>query len=312
MPILRLNAGPAGLVLHGSPASALSAIRTAAPGTGPVIVMIHGFKYDPDCTACSPHSTIFAHTAHPDHPGQVQWMRHMGFGTGDPNEGLAIAFGWRARGNLWRAERSARAAGQHLARVIRDIKARAPERPIHVISHSMGSEVTFEALHALPAHSVQRVVTLTGASFVSRAMVAMQTPAGRCAELINVTSRENDVFDYFYERMMTPPASADRAMGTGIALPNAVTLQLDCAQSLALLPRFGGYVAAPARRVCHWSGYTRPGALRFYARALRTPEAVPLAALKRELPDRSAPRWSRIFALPTVRLPLPTARKTAT
>lgn len=309
MPILRLNAGPDGLSLHGSPASALSSVRTAATGTGPVVIMIHGFKYDPGGIHRSPHATIFA--LNPDPAAQIQWMRHMGFGMGAPDEGLAIAFGWRARGTIWRAERAARAAGQHLARVIALIRARAPQRPVHVVTHSMGSEVIFEALHALPAGSVDRIVTLTGASYASRAVGAMQTNAGRSAELINVTSRENDLFDFLYERLMVPTVRGDWAMGRGLDLPNAVTVQLDCAHTLGLLPRFGGHIAAPRRRICHWSGYTRPGALRFYAHALRHPQAVPLSGLQNALPAQTAPRWSRMFARPQVVLPMLSAQKNA-
>ncbi|MFL4471894.1 DUF726 domain-containing protein [Tateyamaria armeniaca] len=311
MPILRLNAGPDGLALHGSPAAAVPVIRGAADGAGPVIVLIHGFKYDPADTTCSPHTLIFGTAPHHHKPGNVQWLRHLGFGTGDADEGLAIAFGWRARGNLWRAERSARAAGRHLANVITLIRHRAPDRPIHVISHSMGSEVIFEALNALPPHAIQRIITLSGATYASRAMSAMQSGAGQTAELFNVTSRENDVFDFMYERLTAPPLRGDRAMGNGVDLPNAVNIQLDCPRTLAALTRFGGHIAAPCRRMCHWSGYTRPGVLRFYGQALRHPECVRLEDMRQVLPGLPAPRWSRMFARPSFALALPMAQKTA-
>ncbi|WP_299146230.1 DUF726 domain-containing protein [uncultured Tateyamaria sp.] len=311
MPILRLNAGPEGLRLHGSPASARSALATAACGTGPMIIMVHGFKYDPDAVRFSPHTSIFAHAKHPDRDGDVQWLRHLGFGAGNPDEGLAVAFGWRARGNLWRAVRSAHAAGRHIAEVIADLHRRAPQRPIHVITHSMGSEIIFEALQTLPAHSVQRIITLTGASYASRAQQAMTTAAGHTAELINITSRENDLFDFAFERLIPAPHPKDRAMSAGLTLSNAVTVQLDCLRTLSLLAGFGGHIAPPQRRVCHWSGYTRPGVMRFYAHALRRPDAVPLEALRLVLPATTAPRWSRIFARPTLSLPLPSAHKTA-
>lgn len=311
MPILRLNAGPRGLGLFGSPASAMNAIKSAALGPGPVIIMIHGFKYEPDRGAHCPHTTIFAGTAQPFAQDDVQWMRHMGFGTGDPNEGLAIAFAWPARGNLWDAKRAAQSAGQLLERVIATVRSRAPHRPIHLVSHSMGSEVVFEALHKLPSRSVDRIVTLTGASYKGRAIAAMQTEAGCSAELINVTSRENDLFDFMYERLITPDLPRDCAMGRGIDLPNAVTLQLDCTRTLDLLARFGGHISKPKRRICRWSGYTRPGALRFYARAIRQSEAVPLAALRQALPPDRDPRWLRMFSPPRINLPLLTNQKTA-
>jgi len=311
MPILRLNAGPGGLIVHGSPAAALPTVRTAARGTGPVMVLIHGFKYDPEDTAFSPHTSIFGTEMHHHKDGNVQWLRHLGFCSGNSDEGLAIAFAWRARGNLWRAERAARVAGQHLAEVIALIRRAAPRRPVHVISHSMGSEVVFEALQNLPAHAVQRIIALSGASYASRATAAMQSRAGRTAELFNIISRENDVFDFMYERLIAPPSAGDRAMGMGLELPNVANLQLDCAHTLAALTRFGGHVAPPARRMCHWSGYTRPGALRFYAHVLRNPPAVALCALQQVLPVALAPRWSRMFAPPKLTLALPMAQKPA-
>lgn len=311
MPILRLNAGPHGLVLHGSPAPAMPAIRGAARGTGPVMILIHGFKYDPACPRVSPHSSIFATPPQKDGCGGMSWLSHLGFGSGDTGEGLAIAFGWRARGNLWRAARSARAAGRHLSDLIRTIRRRAPQRAIHVITHSMGSEVIFEAMQTLPAGVIGRIITLSGASYASRASHAMQTAAGRTAELFNITSRENDVFDFMYERLIAPPVRGDGAMGIGIVLPNVVNIQLDCPLTLAVLARLGAQIAPSGRRICHWSSYTRPGVLPFYARALRTPAAAPLVAMQQMLPEAAAPRWSRMFIPPMLTLTLPILQKSA-
>lgn len=311
MPILRLNAGPDGLALHGSPAPARPALRSAAAGKGPVIILIHGFKYDPSASHFCPHSRIFGRTPHPESTHHTQWLRALGFACGHANEGLAIAYGWRARGNIWRAQRSALAAGVALADAIRTIREIAPHRPIHAITHSMGSEVAFEALHHLPAHAVQRIVAITGASYASVVRAAMETPAGRTAELLNVTSRENDVFDAMFEHLIARKTPNDRAMGSGLELPNAVTLQLDCQKTLAALTRFGGYIHAPKRRVCHWSGYTRPGALQFYARALRHSDDVMLHALQDALPGASSPRWSRMFAMPQFPTHLLGSQKTA-
>ncbi|MEM8693546.1 MAG: alpha/beta hydrolase [Pseudomonadota bacterium] len=294
MPILRLNAGENGLVLHGSPAAPLPAIISAARGTGPVIVMIHGFKYDPDHLSCDPHATIFARQPHPGRTDKVPWPRHLGFGMGHEDEGLAIAFGWRARGNIWRAQRSASAAGRHLAEVIDLIRSVAPRRAIHLISHSMGSEVVFDALHALPARSVDRIIALTGASYQRRATEAMQTDAGRSAELINVLTRENDLFDALFECIM-PAGAQDKAMGSGLDLPNAVNLQLDCHTTLDHLSDLGAPIAASQRICCHWSGYTRPGALRFYNAALRDVKRLSLPRLHAGVPNGLDPRWSRFL-----------------
>lgn len=310
MPVLRLNAGSNGLILHRSPAPALPTLRNAARGNGPIIILIHGFKYDPQLPAYCPHSRLFGLEKHPN-GARSAWLHPLGFASGDANEGLAIAFGWPARGNLWQAQASARSAGRVLAQAIQDIRAIAPDRPVHAITHSMGSEVIFEALHHLPACAVQRIVAITGASFASVARSAMETQAGRAAELLNIISRENDLFDLMFERLMPPNAPMDRAMGCGIDLGHVANIQLDCPKTLAALTRFGGHINAPERRVCHWSGYTRPGALDFYARALRDAGHVPLAALKAALPPMPAPRWSRIFAAPQIPSYLPARQKTA-
>lgn len=311
MPILRLNADAQGLSLHKSPASASSAIRQAALTTGPVVVMLHGFKYDHTRTSTCPHSIIFGPGAHPDFPHLVQWPRHLGFGAGDPDEGLAIAFGWRARGNIWRAARTARAAGRQLAQVIRTLKQIQPDRPLHIISHSMGSEVAFSALHHLHAGDVDRIIALSAASYRTDVKSAMTTPAGAAANLINVISRENDVFDFMYERLMRPPAPGDVVMGEGLDLPQAINIQLDCNDTLAHLAAIGAPIGAPQATFCHWSSYTRPGALRLYNAILRRPERFSLARLRAGLPDKVAPRYSRLIPWPGLRLPLPAWQKAA-
>ncbi|MEM6372580.1 MAG: hypothetical protein AAF727_07350, partial [Pseudomonadota bacterium] len=157
---------------------------------------------------------------------------------------------------------------------------------------------------------VQRIITLSGASYVSRAVRALQTPAGRAANLLNIGSRENDVFDFLFEQLIDPPVPGDGAIGDGINLPNVVNIELDCPHTLNALTEFGGYVAPPRRRMCHWSGYTRPGALRFYAHALRNPEQISLGALQRAVPQTAAPRWSRMFAPPKLPMTLPMPQKT--
>ncbi len=312
MPILRLNATNAGVSLDGSPASAWASIRHAAThGTGPVIIMVHGFKYDPECASCSPHETIFGRASSHDSAHIAQWPRPLGFSTEQPDQGLGIAFGWRARGDLWSAQRSAHSAGRHLARVITHLHKVAPQRPIHAITHSMGSEVVFKALHHLHPGTLTRIIALSGASYTSRVCAAMQTPAGTTAELFNITSRENDLFDFVYERLMAPPTPQDRAMGTGVHAPNAVNIQLDCTRSLSVLTGFGAHIAPPNARVCHWSSYTRPGALQFYGHAMRRPQDVPLHALQQDLPSAPDRRWSRIFARAHLSLPLPLSQKTA-
>lgn len=274
--------------------------------SGPVIVMIHGFKYLPGHRRHCPHRHILS--LHPqDTPWRVpSWPRQLGFGTGHRNEGLAIAFGWEARGALWQAQKRAVQAGRALAKVIARIKQRDPRRPVHVVAHSMGTELALEALHHLPAGGINRILSLTGASYSSRVYDALETPAGRSTEFINITSRENDPFDFLFERLITPPCPGDRAMGFGIDAPNAVTVQLDCAGTLDHLDRLGAPIAQPKRRVCHWSSYTRPGVLQFYNDLLRRPDHLPLRTIRSGLPGTPDPRWSRLVTRPS--LPKPQLR----
>lgn len=59
MPLLRINATSEGPQLHGSPVPARRVIQTAARSKGPVIIMVHGFKYDPETPRFCPHTSIF-------------------------------------------------------------------------------------------------------------------------------------------------------------------------------------------------------------------------------------------------------------
>ena len=296
MPILRFCADEDGLHLHNSPTAALPALHTAARGTGPIIIMVHGYKYDPTNKLYDPHSSIFALKPRAKCGNGALWPQALGFGVGGQTEGLAIAFGWKARGNIWQAQQMARIAGQRLGRIIRVLNNITPHRPINIISHSMGSEVAFEALKHVPEHNVARLVTLTGASYVGKAMDAMRSPAGLTTELFNVTSRENDLFDFAFERLIPPSSASDRVLGLGVALPNAVNVQLDCDQTLSALAKFGAKISTSKHRVSHWSGYTRPGAMQFFARVMRCPGATPLHAMKALLPPNNAPRWSRFVS----------------
>ncbi len=296
MAVLRINAVGETPHLHGSPASIDTVLDQAAQGSGPVVLMVHGFKYQPYSRKHCPHRHIFS--LDPDHMPwkSPSWPRQLGFGLGHADEGLAIAFGWRARGTLQQAQGRAIQAGRAMAKVIAHLQQKNPTRPIHIIGHSLGAEVAFEALHHLPENAVDRILSLTGASYQSRALRALETPAGRSVELFNVTSRENDPYDYLFELLTRAPKRGERAIGQGLAARNALTLQIDCLETLATLARNGSNIAKPQRRICHWSSYTRAGTLGFYKKLMRKPADLPLAVLRQELPEQLDTRWSRIFA----------------
>ncbi len=309
MPMIRINAEGPGAVLHRSSRLVECVLQQTQDIRGPVIIMTHGYKYRPDNSATCPHRHILAlrPRALPDY--SPSWPQHLGFGSGFTDEGLAVAFGWNARGPLWTAQRRAQSAGRVLADVINRLHRLNPDRPIHFIGHSMGVELAIEALHHICPGALKRFISMTGATYRARVLAALASEAGRRSELINITSRENDLFDFLYEQLVQPPQPGDRSVGAGIDAENAVTLQIDCNTTLAHLSHMIAPIGHSQRRVCHWSSYTRPGALRVYNALLREPQRLSLAALRHGLPNAHAHRWSRLFATPKPRALLPFAQK---
>ncbi len=306
MPLLRIDATDDGPVIHNSPRSAGARLRRLAQGAGPVVIMVHGFKFSPGDRVHCPHIHILSTQESPCRKA-VSWPRGLGFG-GGADEGLAIAFGWQARGTVWQAWERAAQAGRQMADIIFEIRKAAPLRPIHCMAHSMGARVALNALGRVPLGAVNRVLLLAGAEFNSAARRAMDSPGGRGAEVINVTSRENDLFDFALERLMAP--DGDTSIGRVFPnLPNSLTLQLDDTETLAALRRMGFPIAAPTHRICHWSAYLRPGVFSFYQDLMRNEAELPLAYLKAHLPLQAQPRWSRLFARPRFSLPLPILSK---
>ena len=298
MPLIFVDAQAQRAQLHaqgGNTPLAAAFARRDPSGRGPVIILLHGRKYRPGTTDACPHRHLFTTSAE----APWAWSRHLGFGTGHKGEGLGIGFGWNARQSPARALASARAAGLALADTVAAIRAVWPDRPVHMLAHSMGSEVALTALPHLRAGDVARMIFMTGASYRSTAEAALDTPAGRTLELVNITSRENDLFDFLFERLTRAPRPGDRAIGQGLDAPNALTVELDCPRTLRHLSDMGHPVAAPRRRICHWSAYTRPGALRFYSGLLRHGDRLTLPRLRAGLPDAPAPRWSRLLPIPS-------------
>lgn len=289
MPLLRITATDRRLELHGGSDRVAEAVKAQGRGPGPAIIMLHGYKYAPGHPTHCPHMKIFSETG-------KGWPPALGFNRGSADEGLGIAFGWYARGMLWEAHRRAADLGHALAALIEMLRTAAPERPIHLIAHSLGSEIALSALPHVRAGAIDRVVLLTGASFSSRAQDSLRSPAGAAAEVFNITSRENDLFDLAFERMVSAPRQGDRAVGQGLDLPNTTNLQLDCPDTLSVLDGLGLPIAASQRPICHWSSYRRPGVMALYTRLLRDPESLPQADLARLLPANAAPRWSRLMA----------------
>ncbi|SLN51435.1 hypothetical protein ROJ8625_02564 [Roseivivax jejudonensis] len=274
------------------------ALADPGVGDGPITVMVHGFKYAPDVPRHCPHETSFSLTPrHREADSRiVSWPRHLGFGRPGRDRGLAISFAWPARGSIWRAYRDAAVAGSALARLVDEIAARQPGHPVHAMGHSLGARVVLNALGKSAPGAIGWAMLLAPAEFAATARAAVDTPGGRAARILAVTSRENDIFDLLMELFVTPDMRGDRMLGhRGLDAPHALTMQIDHAETLAALRAAGHRLSAPTRRVCHWSPYLRPGAFPLYRAILDG--RMSFARLRALLPEDSDPRWARLLPL---------------
>jgi hypothetical protein len=123
--------------------------------------------------------------------------------------------------------------------------------------------------------------------------------------VVNVTSRENDLFDLCMEVVVAAGLRASIGLGIGRAVPNWVDVQLDDPRVLRALDGLGFAVHPRARRICHWSTFRRPGVFALYRALLCDPAPLPFAVLAARLPARQRARWTRLLALPGVDLLLP-------
>lgn len=293
-------------LIHGTakcPRPHLARALDASPG--PVIISIHGYRYAPGHARHCPHASLLS--LHPRQNGlrTISWPRHLGFGRNDPEEGLSVGFGWQARNGFRQGYRDAEVAGRALARLVDDIATLDPARPIQFFAHSLGARVALRALRHARWGRVGRVILMAGAAYASETENLPDT-----TEILNVTTRENDVFDLLFETAIRAPMQGDRALGHGLDAANMLNLQLDQPATLEALESLGFRIAPPARRVCHWSPYLRGGVFPLYRALLRSPETLPLATLRACLPQSADPHWSRLFQPFPIRLPLPFPRQT--
>jgi hypothetical protein len=271
--------------------AALARALAVLPQDAPVVVMIHGYRFAPGGARNCPHGHIFSLQPPSDDWTAISWPRHLGLGGA---RGLAVGFGWPGRGTLIGASLRARAAGRALAEFATLVQQLDPGRVVDVIGHSLGARVALAALpHASPG-DFRQMILLAAAEVRRPAMRAMTSDAGRKVQVVNVTTRENDLFDLLYEWLAA--AGLDTAIGQGLRVTpdNWLDLQLDQPATLAALARLGHDLPAALGRISHWSPYLRPGALGLY-RALLD-RSLTVASLRNALPNRPDPRWSRLWA----------------
>ena len=312
MPLLKVNIDGPGIADAAATRAALDATLAGLPPDAPILVLIHGYKHSPFSPANDPHTHILSLAPRPCWKA-VSWPGLLGLGQDgarpepprpEPSrpEPLCIALGWHARGTLWQAYGRAAQAGIALADLSALIRARRPGAALHVLAHSLGARVALAALPHMAPGAMGRAVLLAAAETHGRAAAFLATPAGRRTEVLNVTSRENAVFDRMLEWLVAPHGWGDRALGTPhaggrarIGHPSArwLDMAIDDAATRDALAAIGVAVAPPDRRICHWSVYLRPGLFDLY-RPLLT-GALPFARLRALLPapeaaaDRAGP-----------------------
>jgi len=264
----------------------------ALPHGAAVTIMIHGFRFSPWDAANTPHAHILSLAPRRDCWKAVSWPRHLRLHRA--GAGLGIGFGWHARGSLTRVAQRAFGVGGSLANMIREIKRMRGDLRVNILAHSLGARVALAAVAELPARHVDRLILLSGAEYRGLARAAIDTPAGRTAQVLNVTSGENAVFDAIFRLAVPAPTLGDWPLSAGLRdAPGWVDLRVDCGEALGVLRGLGIHTRAPATRVCHWSTYLRPGLFTLY-RGVFDPEQPDLlprlaASLPRDARE-TAPR----------------------
>jgi pimeloyl-ACP methyl ester carboxylesterase len=287
MALLSVNAAETGAGHVPLGGTGLEAALAALPEGRPVTILVHGFRFSPEAPGTDPHGHVLSLRPSADCWKAVSWPRHLHLDR--PGAGLGIGFGWRATGALPRVASRARDAGACLARTVAAIHAHRPDAPVHMVAHSLGARVALTALAGAPEGAVRRMILMSGAEYRDAARAALAAPgAGRC-EVLNVTSGENAPFDLLFRLAVPPPRIADRALSAGLPeLARWTDLPIDTRAGRAALARLGHRIAPPATRVCHWSGYMRPGLFAVYRRTLDTRDHAFLPSLRAALAEASA------------------------
>lgn len=285
------------------------------PDDAPVTCLIHGFRFHPADVRTDPHRLLFAPeqtTLCKRHPS---WPCGLGFQEHGYDDGLCIAFAWEGfsldrRRIIPRIARFsqiyARAGGTagRLARLLNWIAELAPERRVDILAHSLGARVALQCLPRLEAPVLGRVILMGAAEYKTevKAMMAdnRHNPG---AEFFNITARENDMFDFLFEKFAPTRHRGDRALGSGLdgPMPNWLDMQIDHPETAHRLAYRGVRLDTSHSVIDHWGFYMRDGMFRLYQNLIRDRQNWQLRDLHFEL-ERVArePRWSRMMNRPGI------------
>jgi pimeloyl-ACP methyl ester carboxylesterase len=306
MALLSVNAasGPGGHVPVGN--TTLAEALATLPPAHPVTILIHGYRFCPSQPDHDPHRHILSLAPRADCWKAVSWPRHLHLDR--PQAGLGIGFGWPATGSLPRVAERAHDAGRRLGRMIDAIHCARPDLPVHVVAHSLGARVALTALETAPPAVIRRMILISGAEYRQAAQRALSLPSAAMTRVLNVTSGENAAFDLMFRLAVAPAHPFDRPLSAGLGhRPGCIDLRIDTAPARAGLQALGHRLRAPATRICHWSGYMRPGLFAVYRRFLDLSDPSFPMALARALDRHAEPGGERPAAFPRIRSGLPIA-----
>jgi len=243
--------------------AALDGLRPGEPAT----ILIHGYRFCPSQPDHDPHRHILSLTPRTDCWKAVSWPRHLHLDR--QGKGLGIGFGWPAMGTLPDVANRAYEAGRRLGRMIDLVHRLRPDAPVNIVAHSLGARVALTALETAPPGVIRRIILMSGAEYRTAATRALSLPAAAQATVLNVTSGENAAFDLMFRLAVGPDVPFDHALSAGLGhLPGCIDLAIDNATTRAALKDLGHRLRPPSTRICHWSGYMRPGLFAVYRRML--------------------------------------------
>jgi pimeloyl-ACP methyl ester carboxylesterase len=290
-------------------------------GKAPIVVLVHGYKFHPERPDADPHRSLFSLRPEGDRRRIRSWPEGLGFAEDAGESGLCVGFAWPASAphleSLWRTGRTGFAlvydrageCGAELAELVALLQELAPGRPVDILAHSLGARVALGALRHLE-EPPGRLVLLGAAEFDSRAREALagvRTPAP--PQIYNVTARANELFDLMFETFAPRRDWGERAIGMGLQteLPSWLDLEFDRADVTDWINERGIALTAPPAGPCHWSFYTRDGALAVYRAILRRAPGWDIASLRAapwfaagEEPRGRLGLWRRPSGLPTL------------
>ncbi|RFP87999.1 alpha/beta fold hydrolase [Rhodobacteraceae bacterium 63075] len=268
MPLLRVNFRGGRLRLGSEAENTLSEMASAP--AGPIVIMVHGYKFLPGDPRHCPHEHIFSLAETHKCWKATSWPRGLGFGSGQAREGLAIAFGWDARGPLHQVYDNTRMAAKALAELIDQLARALPAHRIHAIGHSLGGRVLLQTLQRVEPGRLSRLILLNPAEYRACAEKALASAGGRQAQTLIVTSGENALFDLIMRYLVWPDRRGDVPVGHGIeGMAHVKTLRIDCPRTLAHLGQIGFPISGKRRKLCHWSPYLRDGTFDIYRALFR-------------------------------------------